>query len=66
MCGRSGNVQDTLEDGSPDYLSLDSDLDGIPDAIEGTVDSDGDSTPDYRDRDSDGDGISDAVEGSDD
>ena len=52
----------------PDYLDLDSDNDGIPDAVEkGTdpnnpVDSDKDGIPDYRDLDSDGDGIPDATE----
>uniref|UniRef100_UPI0035B067B0 gliding motility-associated C-terminal domain-containing protein n=1 Tax=Flavobacterium sp. TaxID=239 RepID=UPI0035B067B0 len=55
-------------DGTPDYLDLDSDNDGIPDAVERgpngatPVDTDGDGTPDYRDLDSDGDGIPDAVE----
>ena len=66
LCGSSGILQDTLEDGSPDYLSEDSDLDGIADAIEGAVDSDRDGTLDFRDPDSDGDGIDDKQEGSND
>jgi len=54
----------------PDFHSLDSDGDGISDAIEAGPncssprDSDGDKTPDFRDRDSDGDGVADSVEGS--
>jgi len=36
---------------------------GIPDAVEGVTDTDGDGTPDNLDTDSDGDGIPDAVEG---
>lgn len=42
---------------------LDSDVDGIPDAVEGTVDSDGDGTPDFLDADSDGDGLVDRLDG---
>jgi len=44
----------------------DSDGDGIPDAEEGTGDSDNDFNPNYTDQDSDGDTIPDAVEGNDD
>ena len=40
----------------------DSDGDGIPDVVEGTLDLDGDGTPNLMDTDSDGDGVSDAVE----
>eukprot|EP01043_Picozoa_sp_COSAG02_P106499 COSAG02_NODE_42501_length_384_cov_0.628070_2_plen_39_part_01 len=39
---------------------MDSDGDGIDDAVEGTGDVDGDGTPNYLDVDSDGDGIPDA------
>jgi MYXO-CTERM domain-containing protein len=40
----------------------DADDDGIPDAVEGRVDTDGDGRRDARDRDSDDDGIPDKVE----
>jgi hypothetical protein len=43
-------------------IDLDMDNDGIPDAVEGTRDTDGDGTPDYQDTDSDGDGIPDIDE----
>jgi gliding motility-associated-like protein len=63
---------DTDGDGTPDYQDLDSDNDGIPDAVEKgpngatPVDTDGDGTPDYQDLDSDNDGIPDSEEaGSD-
>lgn len=45
-----------------DESLLDSDNDGIPNAVEGTVDTDGDGTPDYLDIDSDNDGIPDSIE----
>jgi len=44
----------------------DSDADGLPDSLEGAVDTDGDESADYRDLDSDNDGIPDAVEGASD
>ncbi|MFM7020300.1 MAG: Ig-like domain-containing protein [Aquirufa sp.] len=50
--------------GASNPYDVDSDGDGIPDAVEGIRDTDGDGTPDYKDVDSDGDGISDAIEGS--
>lgn len=53
---------DTDSNGDVNHLELDSDQDGIPDAIEGNVDSDSDGIPDYLDLDSDNDGIPDAVE----
>ncbi|MGB5324063.1 MAG: OmpA family protein [Pseudomonadales bacterium] len=40
----------------------DTDMDGIPDTVEGTADSDGDGLPDFNDPDADNDGIPDAVE----
>jgi hypothetical protein len=43
--------------------SIDSDGDGILDAIEGGGDPDGDGIPNWLDSDSDGDGIPDATEG---
>ena len=46
------------------YAQVDSDGDGIPDSVEGTVDSDGDGSSNHYDLDSDGDGLADAVEGS--
>jgi hypothetical protein len=49
-------------DGIADYLDTDSDNDGIPDVIEGNVDSDGDGVPDFKDTDSDNDGIPDVLE----
>ena len=60
-------INDQNQDGTADYLSSDSDGDGISDNAEKgatgiPVDSDGDHTPDYLDLDSDGDGIADAVE----
>ncbi|BDB56358.1 hypothetical protein SHINM13_06540 [Flavobacterium ammonificans] len=54
--------------GGTNPYDIDSDGDGIPDAIEkgangnAPVDTDGDNIPDYLDLDSDGDGISDAIE----
>ncbi len=43
-------------------VDLDMDNDGIPDAVEGVGDTDGDGTPDYQDTDSDNDGIPDIDE----
>ena len=43
-------------------VDIDMDDDGIPDAVEGAGDTDGDGTPDYQDTDSDNDGIPDSVE----
>jgi len=45
--------------GTTDY-----DCDGITNAVEGTVDTDGDGTPDWQDTDSDNDGILDSTEGT--
>ncbi len=59
---------DTDGDGALDFLDLDSDNDGIPDAVEAgndpknPVDTDKDGTPDFRDIDSDNDGIPDSIE----
>jgi hypothetical protein len=44
-------LRDTLGHGTPDYLNLDSDGDGIPDAVEGVGDADLDSILNYRDLD---------------
>jgi hypothetical protein len=46
---------DTDSDGVPDYLDLDSDNDGIFDAIETGNDLDSDGIKNYRDLDIDGD-----------
>jgi len=43
-------------------IDLDADNDGIPDVVEGTVDTDGDGISDYLDADSDNDGIPDSAE----
>lgn len=53
-------------DGVANYRDLDSDQDGIPDAVEGTHDADGDGQPNFTDRDADGDSIPDSLEGADD
>ena len=60
--GRMLEVPDTDKDGTPDFLDLDADGDGILDSIELNGDMDADQHPNYRDGDSDGDGISDSVE----
>jgi len=63
---------DTDSDGTPDYRDLDSDEDGVLDAVEGQrpgeepFDSDGDGTYDFRDLDSDANGVPDAIEGGED
>ena len=44
------------------WNNADCDSDGIPNGIEGIVDTDNDGTPDFRDLDSDNDGITDAIE----
>ncbi len=62
---------DTDGDGTPDYLDLDSDDDGISDSVEWggayegqyPVDSDSDGVPDFRDTDSDGNTIPDGDDG---
>ena len=64
--------RDTDGDGVPDYLDIDSDNDGIRDAIEASwgvegegelpVDTDGDGLPNYVDIDSDNDGLLDGDE----
>jgi len=58
---------DTDQDGTPDFLDIDSDNDCIPDALEvvncgSPVDTDNDKTPDYLDADSDNDCIPDTIE----
>lgn len=67
--GRADGV-DTDGDGTPDYLDLDSDDDGLADALEAGAprgsaprDSDGDGDADFRDLDSDANGVPDANEG---
>ena len=46
------------------HAQADSDGDGIPDSVEGTIDSDGDGASNHYDLDSDGDGLADEVEGA--
>ena len=67
-----GGPTDTDADGTPDYLDLDSDNDGIPDATEwpdkscatgGINDADGDGIANFRDLDSDANGLLDKDEG---
>jgi outer membrane protein OmpA-like peptidoglycan-associated protein len=53
---------DTDGDGVIDALDLDSDADGLLDAVEGQLDRDGDGRPSWRDTDDDGDGIPTLVE----
>ena len=57
-----GEARDTDGDGTPDFLDLDSDDDGLPDAYEGADDSDLDRAPNYVDADSDNNGILDGDE----
>ncbi len=61
--GTPWTVPDTDEDGTPDFQDIDSDGDGVEDAIEGH-DSDADGAPDTSPLgvDSDGDGIDDAFD----
>jgi hypothetical protein len=54
---------DTDKDGLPNFIDLDSDNDGIPDRIEGSLDFDKDGKGNFIDTDSDNDGIPDAIEG---
>jgi gliding motility-associated-like protein len=63
---------DTDDDGTPDYLDIDSDNDGLSDGLESAdigdfcdpepSDFDGDEVPDYLDLDSDNDGLLDYTE----
>lgn len=69
------NTDDNFDsdlDGAPDALDLDSDNDGILDAVENLptsgglpANTDGDGLYDYLDDDSDADGVSDFIEGND-
>lgn len=58
--------EDELPDDEPgctcDTVEGDADGDGIPNTVEGCVDSDWDNIPDCMDEDSDGDGIKDSIE----
>lgn len=58
-----GTAVDTDGDGLIDALDVDSDNDGAPDAVEGSGDTDGDLVGDWRDADDDGDGLDSAAEG---
>jgi len=54
-------VTDTDGDELSDYLDVDSDNDGVPDAFEGSADADEDGVANFRDEDSNGYGFSDRV-----
>ncbi len=53
---------DTDQDGVPNALDLDDDNDGILDTVETSLDADNDGVPNSQDLDSDNDGINDIVE----
>ena len=53
---------DTDDDSVLDVFDLDSDGDGLPDAVEGAADTDGDGVADFRDLDSDADTIVDGLD----
>ena len=57
------NPVDTDGDGLIDALDTDDDNDGLTTEEEGAEDNDGDGIPNFRDHDSDGDGFRDACEG---
>lgn len=67
---RAGS-RDTDQDGTPDYLDLDSDGDTLTDSVEygwdavghEPLDTDGDGIPDFQDTDSDNNGLPDQVDG---
>jgi hypothetical protein len=58
-----GSAVDTDGDGVIDALDADSDADGVADSSEGAIDHDGDGIGDWRDPDDDGDGLPTADEG---
>ncbi|MFT5430231.1 MAG: hypothetical protein ACI9OJ_000904 [Myxococcota bacterium] len=60
-----GQPIDSDMDGIIDALDEDSDNDSLLDSVEGVFDTDGDDTPDYRDPDDDNDGIGTLKEVSD-
>ncbi len=62
---KRGKDIDTDGDGIIDALDLDSDGDGLPDAEEGLKDSDNDGRPDFQDADDDNDGIATSKEVAD-
>lgn len=68
--GTPATTPDTDDDGTPDYLDLDDDADGISsddefqDGFDFLHDVDGDGLPNYLDPDSDGDGDTDEDEGT--
>ncbi len=60
----TGAIRNTDGDSLPDYLDLDSDADGLTDALETATDTDADGIGNWRDLDADNDGIPDTLEGS--
>lgn len=56
------NITSGVTDNIGNPNDLDEDKDGIPDTVEGDVDTDGDGVKDYLDLDSDNDSIADIVE----
>ena len=59
-----GATSDADSDATSNFVDLDADGDGIPDAAEGSVDLDNDRVPNNLDTDADGDGMLDSFEGT--
>lgn len=59
---KDGELTNSDNDADPDFNDTDSDNDGIPDMLEGVLDTDEDGIENFRDTDSDGDGYLDSEE----